>query len=182
MRDYDLSKASMYHFPDPVRELAHNSRPGWLVRPSLLETCTPSQRAGLSSHTPTSRCQPPQVGVGPHRRSQKWGYALPEPRPAVLPSNPRAPALIHKPYTINHITNATEGSWWRAALWHGSCPMSGAQAGGSGRTGTRRQPADAAHHHRGLQRSLLLPPAHDTGRLKITEEKPDGQCLMGSGV
>jgi hypothetical protein len=116
----------------PFAQLAHHSRLGWLVRPARLETCTSAPRAGLSRHTPTTGCQPPQVGVGPHRRSQKWGYVLPEPHPVVLPSNLRASALIHKSSTINHITDAMGGSGWRAALWHGGCLISRAQAGGSG--------------------------------------------------
>jgi hypothetical protein len=44
----------------PLPQPVHDSGPGWLARPSLSETCTPSHRAGLSRHTPTpgmSRCR-----------------------------------------------------------------------------------------------------------------------------
>ena len=50
----------------PLPRLAHDSEPGWLARPSLSETCTPSHRAGLSRHTRTlglSRAQWPQRGT-----------------------------------------------------------------------------------------------------------------------
>jgi hypothetical protein len=111
-------------------QLAHHSRPGWLVRPSRLETCTSASRAGLSRHTPTSGGRPPPP-------LPEVGYVLPEPRPVVLPSNLRASALIHKSSTINHITDTMGGSGWRAALWHGGCLISRAQAGGLGRAERR---------------------------------------------
>jgi hypothetical protein len=102
-------------------------------RPSRAVHQHPEPHRNSARHIPLCPGTPPQVGVGPHRRSQKWGYVLPEPRPVVLPSNLRASALIHKSSTINHITDAMGGSGWRAALWHGGCLISRAQAGGSGR-------------------------------------------------
>jgi hypothetical protein len=41
-------------------------------------------------------------------------------------------SFIYKPYITNHITGTMESLRRQAALWHGYCPTSGAQAGDAG--------------------------------------------------